>query len=235
MARFVLVHGAFGGAWCWEAAIAPLQEAGHTVEAIDLPGGGDDPTPPAEVTLDGYAARICEVLAQGEPAVLVGHSMGGVAVTEAAVRCPERIAALAYVAAFVPGAGQSLQALTQLPEGADDQVQANLIVEPPVARLPAAVAPQFLYNCCAPDVGAREAAKLGAQPLAPFIAPVSGEVALDRRLYVHCTQDRAIPPVLQRRMVRERGITDVVELDADHAPMLSRTEELLAALDRFAR
>jgi pimeloyl-ACP methyl ester carboxylesterase len=235
MARFVLVHGAFGGAWCWEAAVAPLEAAGHTVEAIDLPGSGDDPTPPEEVTLDGYAARVCEVLAQGEPAVLVGHSMGGVAVTEAAVRCPERIAALAYVAAFVPAPGQSLQALTQLPEGADDQVQANLIVDPPVAHLPAAVAPEFLYNCCAPDVGAREAAKLGAQPLAPFGAPVSGEVALERRLYVFCAQDRAIPPPLQRRMIRERGISDVVELDADHAPMLSRTEELVAALDRFAR
>jgi pimeloyl-ACP methyl ester carboxylesterase len=137
MARFVLVHGAFGGAWCWEPAVGPLEAAGHTVTAIDLPGGGDDPTPAEEVTLDGYAARVCEVLAEGEPAVLVGHSMGGVAVK--------------------------------------------------------------------------------------------------RRLYVLCTQDHSIPPALQRRMVRERGIADVVELDADHAPMLSRTEELVAVLDRFAR
>jgi pimeloyl-ACP methyl ester carboxylesterase len=235
MARFVLVHGAFGGAWCWEAAVGPLEAAGHSVEAIDLPGGGGDPTPPEDVTLEGYAARVCDVLAQGEPAVLVGHSMGGVAVTEAAVRCPERIAALAYVAAFVPGPGQSLQALTQLPEGADDQVQAQLVVDPPVAHLPAAVAPDVIYNLCTADVAAAEAAKLGPQPLGPFGAPVSGEAAVERRLYVSCTQDRAIPPVLQRRMVRERGITDVVELDADHAPMLSRTDELVAALDRFAR
>jgi pimeloyl-ACP methyl ester carboxylesterase len=235
MARFLLVHGAFGGAWCWEPVIGPLEAAGHSVEAIDLPGSGQDPTPAAEVTLDGYAARVCEVLAQGEPAVLVGHSMGGVAVTEAAVRCPERIAALAYVAAFAPGAGQSLQALTELPEGADDQVQANLVVDPPVAYLPEAAAPDVVYNCCTPEVAAREAARLGPQPLAPFGAPVSGEVAVERRLYVLCTQDHSIPPVLQRRMVRERGIGDVVELDADHAPMVSRTDELVAALDRFAR
>jgi pimeloyl-ACP methyl ester carboxylesterase len=235
MARFVLVHGAFGGAWCWEPAVAPLEAAGHTVTAFDLPGGGDDPTPPGEVTLDGYAARVCEVLAEGEPAVLVGHSMGGVAVTEAALRCPDKIAALAYVAAFAPGAGQSLIALTELPEGADDQVQANLVVDPPVGHLPVAAAPDVVYNCCPPDVAAREAAKLGPQPLAPFGAPVSGDVSIERRLYVLCTQDHSIPPALQRRMVRERGITDVVELDADHAPMLSRTEELVAALDRFAR
>jgi hypothetical protein len=64
---------------------------------------------------------------------------------------------------------------------------------------------------------------------------VSGDVSIARRLYVLCTQDHSIPPALQRRMVRERGITDVVELDTDHAPMLSRTEELVAALDRYAR
>jgi pimeloyl-ACP methyl ester carboxylesterase len=235
MARFVLVHGAFGGAWCWDPAVGPLEAAGHTVTAIDLPGGGDDATPPDQVTLDGYAARVCEVLAEGEPAVLVGHSMGGVAVTEAALRCPEKIAALAYVAAFAPGAGQSLLALTHLPEGADDQVQANLVLDPPVAFLPEAVAPDVVYNRCAPETAAREAKKLGRQPLQPFAEPVSGDVAIAKRLYVLCTEDHSIPPALQRRMIRERGITDVVELDADHAPMVSRTDELVAALDRFAR
>ena len=45
MARFVLVHGAFGGAWSFEPVIEPLEAAGHTVEAFDLPGGGDDETP----------------------------------------------------------------------------------------------------------------------------------------------------------------------------------------------
>src|SRR4051812_36600129 len=137
MARFLLVHGAFGGAWCWEPAVAPLRAAGHTVETIDLPGSGDDPTPPGEVTLDGYAARVCAALAEGEPAVLVGHGRGGVAVPGAGVRCRGRTAALAYVAASAPGGGQSLQALTQLRGGADDRGQANLVVDPPVAHLPA--------------------------------------------------------------------------------------------------
>jgi alpha-beta hydrolase superfamily lysophospholipase len=44
MARLVLVHGAFGGAWCWEPVIEPLEAAGHTVETLDLPGGGDERT-----------------------------------------------------------------------------------------------------------------------------------------------------------------------------------------------
>ncbi len=127
MARIVLVHGAFAGAWCWEPVLPGLRAAGHEVEAIDLPGSGEDPTPVSEVSLDAYAERVCGVLARGRPAVLVGHSMGGMVVTQAAARCPEHVAALVYVAAFLPGDGQSLMDLVSLPEAADDQVQANLV------------------------------------------------------------------------------------------------------------
>jgi pimeloyl-ACP methyl ester carboxylesterase len=240
MARFVLVHGAFGGAWCWEPMVGPLEAAGHSVEAIDLPGAGDDLTPPGEVTLDAYAEHICSVLGEREePAILVGHSAGGMAITQAAARCPQRIVGLAYVAAFLPQEGQSLQALTRLPEGADDQVQANMVVEPPVARLPADAAPEILYQCCPPEVGAREAAKLKAQPLQPFVDPVKldGAAAASelRRVYVLCERDRAIPPALQRRMAAEGGIAAVIELDTDHSPMVSAIDDLVEALDRFAR
>jgi hypothetical protein len=41
--RFVMVHGAFVGAWCWEPLVGPLEAAGHTVETLDLPGSGEDP------------------------------------------------------------------------------------------------------------------------------------------------------------------------------------------------
>ncbi len=136
MARIVLVHGAFGRAACWDRVAPGLRAAGHSVEAIDLPGAGDDPTPVEEITLDRYAQRACEALAGGPPAVLVGHSMGGMVVTQAAARSPEHVARLVYVAAFLPSDGQSLIDITGLPEAAGDQVQANLVVEgePPVAR-----------------------------------------------------------------------------------------------------
>src|SRR4051794_35894948 len=102
MARIVMVHGAFAGAWCWEPVLDGLRAAGHEPETLDLPGSGADMTPVAEVTLDAYAARVCEQLAAGPPAVLAGHSMGGMAVTQAAARCPERVISLIYVAAFLP-------------------------------------------------------------------------------------------------------------------------------------
>ncbi|HWV88165.1 MAG TPA: alpha/beta fold hydrolase [Capillimicrobium sp.] len=241
MARMVLVHGAFGGAWCWEPVVGGLEAAGHTVETFDLPGSGDDPTPVEQVTLDAYADRIGEVLAQrDEPAVLVGHSMGGVAITQAAGRHHDRIAKLVYVAAFLPRDGQSLIELTQTPEGSNDQIQANLVVsgEPPVAEMPPAATRVAIYNRCSDDVAAVLAERRGPQAVAPFGTPVSlpdpDAVSALPRAYVIATADNSIPPALQRRMVREHGLTEVVEIEADHSPMHSATDELIATLDRMA-
>lgn len=240
MARFVLVHGAFTGAWIWGPLVERLTAAGHSAEAFDLPGLGDDHTPASEVTLDAYAARLCDVLAGGaEPAIVVGNSLGGVVATQGAARCPDRVAALVYATAFVPQDGQSLLDLTKLPEGAGDQVQANIVVEghPPVAVMPASASRDALYGSCTEEVAAWAIARQRPQPVVPFAMPVSiPSGALDgiTRYYVVCARDRAIPAALQRRMSVEGGCADVVELDTDHTPHLSMPGELVAALQRFA-
>ena len=241
MARFVLVHGAFSGAWVWEPVIAELEAAGHRVEAPDLPGSGDDRTPVEQVNLDAYAERIRAVLASDpEPAVLVGHSMGGVAITQAAGVARKRIALLVYVAAFMPADGQSLVQLTQLPEGEGDQVQANMVVEgePPVASLTGEGARVACYGNCNEVQVSWAIGHMGLQPVAPFMEPVkladptANEIP---RAYVICARDQAIPPALQRRMVSDRGAQVVVEIDTDHSPWLSATGELVAVLDRLGR
>jgi hypothetical protein len=143
------------------------------------------------------------------------------------------------VTAFLPKDGQSLLDLTKLPEGSDDQVQANITIEgePPVATMPAEASRQALYGSCTDDVARWAIARQRPQPVAPFVTPVSIPLgALDdlKRYYVLCTRDRAIPLALQRRMIAENMCTDVVELDTDHTPHLSMTGELAKALHRFA-
>jgi pimeloyl-ACP methyl ester carboxylesterase len=241
MARILLVHGAFGRAACWDRVAPGLRDAGHSVEAIDLPGAGEDPTPVAEVTLDKYAARVCEALAQGPPAVLVGHSMGGMVITQAAARCPEHIERLVYVAAFLPTDAQSLIDITQLPEAAGDQVQANLVVDgdPPVATMNPDAVREALCHCCDDEQFAWSATLRGRQPVAPFTHPVAlGGPNADAfgklpRAYVTCLQDRAIKPAIQRRMFEAAGCDPVIEIDTDHAVWASRPDELAAALNQI--
>lgn len=240
MARLVLVHGAFCGAWIWEPLSERLKSMGHSVETFDLPGMGEDRTPVKEITLNACADRLCAVLAsRPETAVVIGHSMGGIIATQGAARCPERVAALVYVAAFLPKNGESLLDLTGLPEGVEDQVQANIVLEgdPPVAIMPVKASRHALYDCCSPDVAAWAINKHRPQPVAPFAAPVSiPHGALDGidRYYVVCTEDRAVPPPLQRRMIRENPCVEIAELNTDHTPQLSKTDELAKVLDRFA-
>jgi pimeloyl-ACP methyl ester carboxylesterase len=240
MARFVLVHGAFCGAWIWGPVIERLRTKDHSVEAFDLPGLGEDHTPVSEITLDACAGRLCEVLSSHpEPAIVVGHSMGGIIATHGAARYPERIAALLYVTAFLPKDGQSLLDLTKLPEGTGDQVQANIVIEgePPVAVMPAAASRHALYDCCAEHVAAWATQQHRPQPVAPFATPVSippGTLDNISRYYVLCTKDRAISPALQRRMIAESPCVEVAELSTDHTPQLSMTNELADVLHRFA-
>ena len=240
MARFVLVHGAFGGAWSWEPVIPPLEALGHVVRAVDLPGAGEDRTPVEEVTLQSYAARVGEALARSpERAVLVGTSMGGVVVTQAAGNHPERVASLVFVCAFMPADGQSMLDLAHLPEAEGDLIQANLVVEgnPPVGTLSPAAATSAVYNCCTDEQAARAVARRRPQPIAPLTTPVHVDdavLASIPRSYVVTTRDRAMQLALQRRMIRQHPCVRVIELDTDHAPFFSATDELVAALHELA-
>lgn len=240
MARFVLVHGAHGGAWCWEPVVGPLAAAGHAVEAFDLPGSGEDRTAAASVTLAAYVERTCAVLAGlREPAVLVGHSMGGVVIAQAAARCPHQIASLVYVTAFAPFDGQSLLDLARLSEGEGDEIPVDVVLEgeTPVVVMADAVARWAVYGKCTDEQAQWAIARRRPQAVGPFTTPVAlDDAALLRlpRAYVTCSEDRRIPYPLQRRMIADNGIESVVELRADHSPFLSATSELVAALDGLA-
>src|SRR6202012_992135 len=116
-------------------------------------------------SLDAYADRVIDVLSQGPPAVLVGHSMGGMSITQAAARAPELIQALIYVCAFLPQEGESLLQLTRRPEAAGDMIQANIQIEgdPPVARMSDEANREAIYNCCTDEQADWGVARRGVQ------------------------------------------------------------------------
>jgi pimeloyl-ACP methyl ester carboxylesterase len=244
MASFLLIHGAMGGAWCWDPVLPGLEALGHEAVAIDLPGQGADTTPVSEITLYRYADAVCSALERFDgPVLLTGYSMGGMVITQAASQCPERLLGLVYVAAFLPRPGQALIDITQLPEAAGDSVQANIVVDgdPPVAVMPAEAAPEALYHCCTPEQVAWALPQRGRQPVIPFTQPFTPPSGADTaafealpRAYVTCLQDRGIRPAAQRLMYTAAGCDPVIEIDTDHSPWLSRTEELVGALDRIA-
>lgn len=244
MSRFVLVHGAMGNHRTWPLSfLDALRAKGHTVEVLDLPGQGNDHTPKESVTLQTYADKVvAQLKTHDEPAILVGHSMGGMVVTQAAddlVAAGGTLAQVVYLTAFLPRNGQALLDLAGTPEGAGDAVQANLQVsgEPPMGTFPASAAKEALFNTTSAEVfAAVEPGSMESQPIIPFTNPVS--ITDDRplvRRYVFALQDRAIPLALQRKMARDTAVVEAVELDCDHMLMYSVPDQLIEVLDRFAR
>lgn len=238
MTTFLLIHGAWHGAWCWHKVLPALRAGGHRAVAVDLPGHGVDKTPTAEVTLDAYARRVGEALdALAEPAVLVGHSMGGVVITEAAERYPERVAGLVYLTAIVLKNGESMmdnpvkasppEFMAGFQPGADG-------VSVTFAR--EAMKEAFYADCSAADVALAEAC-LVPQASGVLRAPVT--CSAERfgglpRAYITCADDRALTLDGQRGMLERAGIERVVAMEGSHSPFFAQPEALAAHLVALA-
>jgi pimeloyl-ACP methyl ester carboxylesterase len=109
MSTYVLIHGSWHGAWCWHKITPRLEAAGHRVIVPDMPGHGRDWRPPGTIGMADYVATITAALdAADEPVVLVAHSRGGIAITQAAEARPEKIRRLVYLAAYLVPSGETL-------------------------------------------------------------------------------------------------------------------------------
>lgn len=236
--NFVLVHGAWHGAWCWKKVVPELARLGHSAVTPDLPGLGDDRTPAGSVTLDDYAARIAEVLdAQAEPSILVGHSMGGMAISAAAELRPAKVRRLVYLCAFLPRHGESLIALEE--RNADPRVPPHIRPDKEnfTATLdPDAVVDLFYHDCPADDVAFAKS-RLRPQSFLPLTAAVTltgrnfGRIP---RAYIECTEDRAIVIAFQRLMHGVSPCERVAALETSHSPFFSAPALLARTLSDLA-
>ncbi len=203
----------------------------------DLPGNGDDKTATAAVTLKSYAGRICEIAStQSEPVILAGHSMGGIAITQAAENCWSHIGALVYVCAFLPRNGDSLlswaaqdQESMVNPSTTDLRADGTIGFKPEHSR-------EAFYGNCADEDAAFAQSRVAAQPGAPFGSPVEttaehwGRIP---RYYIECARDRAITLKLQREMQKHSPCRQTFSIDSDHSPFLSAPEQLADILLRI--
>jgi pimeloyl-ACP methyl ester carboxylesterase len=170
---------------------------------------------------------------QTEPVVLVGHSMGGLVISQAAERRPDKIHSLVYVCAFLVRDGETLGDVAQ--RDAHALVMPNLVVSEDQlsARLKPEVIRQAFYTDCSGDDAASAERRLVAQALAPFMTPLQlsvGNYGRVPRSYVECTHDRAISIEIQKSMYASSPCRQVWTLETDHSPFLSKPNELAAIL-----
>jgi pimeloyl-ACP methyl ester carboxylesterase len=238
MATFILIHGAWHGGWCWERVSPLLAARGHQVLAPDLPGMEQEPRALGEDPLREWGDFVAGLVADAQaPVILVGHSRGGIVISETAERVPDKIERLVYLTAFLLEDGQSLADVAgRYPEvgpgpairPADDPKRVAVDLE---AGIP------IFYNRMSEEDARAATARLVAEPLAALTTPVKlsaerfGRVS---RAYVECTDDSAISLHMQREMQATLPCDPVITLDCDHSPFYSAAPELAEALSALA-
>ena len=107
---FILIHGAWHGAWCWHKLIPLLEAGGARVIAPDLPSMGADNSSAESVTLDSWARFVAGLAEREQDCRLVGHSRAGVIISRAAELAPRHIGQLVYLSAYLLRAGDRVAA-----------------------------------------------------------------------------------------------------------------------------
>jgi pimeloyl-ACP methyl ester carboxylesterase len=227
VATFVLVHGAWHGAWCWERLVPELERRGHRTVAVDLPCA--DP----HATFEDYTDVVCDAVPDGaDDAVLVGHSLGGHAVARAAARRP--FAHLVYLCALVPEPGRSMVDQARDRDGMlDPAYLAGLGPADAEGRrvwVDEQIAREILYDDCTAEVAHAAFARLRPQSNAPYAVPCPlAELPQVSCSYVLATADKLIGADWSRRAAGRLG-AEIVAIRGGHSPSLARPAELADVL-----
>ncbi len=218
----VLVHGGFVDGSGWEAVYKTLKKDGYTVAIVQNP----------TISLAGDVAATRHILAaQNGPVILVGHSYGGVVITEAGN--DPKVAGLVYIAAFAPDKGESVSTLIKDP--------------PPGAPVPPILPPQdgylFLDKAKFPasfaaDVEASKAAFMADSQVPWGVEALNGTITepawkTKPSWYLVATDDKMIPPDAQRFMSKRAGST-VVEVKGSHAIYVSNPQAVTSLIEKAA-
>jgi pimeloyl-ACP methyl ester carboxylesterase len=238
MSTYVLVHGAYHGGWCYEQVVPLLEAAGHTAIAVDLPGHGENKKPIEEVTLAAYVDHVSAIIeAQSEPVILVGHSLGGMTITEVSERLPEKVSWVVYLTAVMLKNGQDRAELAVYDNPEPMTAKRVISADGLSATMPSEIIPETFYGQCSEADVAQAMARLVPQatdPIKRTVTTTPERFGRVRRAYVKCLRDNAIPIAMQRAMIAAQPCEKVFTLDTDHSPFYSTPEELAGQLLELA-
>ncbi len=237
MTDFVLVHGAWHGAWCWKHVLPAIWAAGHRAFAVTLSGVGERAHLLSDaITLSTQIDDVAGVIEAEElcGAVLVGHSYAGMVITGVAdrlARHPRRpLACLVYLDAVVSVPGESWSSGHSAETRRDRRAD--------IARTGSLTPPDPAVFGLDGEDRAWVARRMTPHPGGVYDAPLHFDVerlAGLRRVFIDCTAPALATIDASRRRVRTEPGWELLELVTGHDPMISAPQALLRALLGLAR
>ncbi|MDW7691641.1 alpha/beta fold hydrolase [Flammeovirgaceae bacterium SG7u.111] len=239
---YVLIHGAWHPESVWGNVQDKLEEFGHTIIAVQLAGLGNDNTPIGSVNLQTHVDQVIAAInAQPEEVILVGHSYGGVVISQVGESIPQKIKRLVYVSAFMPVSGESLIQLSL--QDTLSVITQNVIVNPPGIYLPDSILIEAFYNYSLNNNN--QPLQQEINDVLPLLRPQPIQTALDTvslgsnyaslpKNYVACPNDQAVTPGLQSFMYSRFPGTSIHTINnSDHSPFVTRPNQLANYLKKL--
>lgn len=225
---YVLIHGAMHGEWCFEKLKFELEKYGHKVITFDLPGCGNDETEIENINLNIYVNKtinkIIENTKKDEKIILIGHSMGGITISQVSELLSEKIQCIIYLCAFYVENNKCLIDYPQSKYIGKENEKYLFIKNKDLIEY-------ALYNCCE-DYNIIEYAKNNIKP--QLISPALEKIFISdekhgklEKYYIKTLKDRMILPKDQNGMIiKYFEKKNIIELNTDHSPFLSMSKQL---------
>lgn len=244
MARnILLVHGAWQGSWSFNKWVPILENYKWNVCTVDLPGNGWGVHASAPASLDSYVLAVAEIMRDiGEPVVLIGHSGGGITISQVAEMYPDQVSVLVYLAGMMLPTGMNFSTLIRHAEREADIEEGRFTGIGPYLEwnesyTVSKVCPEGALSCFFSDCDSGD-----AERAIKFLTPQSesgrnmcNKLSLENfgsipRIYVECLNDCSVFPRLQRLMQKLVPGAIRLTLESGHVPQLSCPEKLTELL-----
>lgn len=236
MKNYVLVHGAWGGAWEFETVVKLLSADDSNVLAVDLPGHGNHKAPITEVTMNAYVQKITDVIHElDEKVILVGHSLAGSVISQVAENIPQKIDRLIYVAAFLPKNGDTPIGLLQNDEGSELIPKLIFSEDQSFVTLREGDIAYLLLHDVEDEARleglvSRLAIEQAVEPLMAAARLSDENFGTVPKYFIRANLDRVMSFPLQSEMIANWNVEQVFTLESGHFPLTSMPERLVEVI-----
>jgi len=229
MKKYIFIHGASQGSWCWHKIEDLLKSKNIDYEAPDLPGHGNDKTPLHKITFNKYVESIRKIIKKTDKKIiLAGHSMGGFIASQVAELDYKKIDKIIYIASLIPKNNETISGILKMDKKSKLLQNSIISEDKSYIELNLNNINEILFNNCSSEDIEFGKQKLCKQATLPFNTPIKLTEKFEKipKYYIKTLYDNSLSIELQNELCNRYNNIITKEIKSGHAPFFSNYREL---------